>query len=374
MRNSHSSWYNREQVVDSLGVRNMPIRQRIDWLMEHAHRNSVEFRSSESVLARTLYIAQHPTAIVALNCMDGRINISTATGTPTGIISPFRNLGGRFNLGWPYFAEVLSDRVRAMVGLRRRTLVLITYHYSKGNVHRGCAGFRYDTDAARSHAVEVKRQMESVFGIDHSTVYPLVCGFETDEDALVLHGTGGQILDLSTVTSPTLETLPTVLATLYPDMPNEICQDLLPLVQGNISHIADMRESERDLDDVEHHEWMIGVGRGFDWLHAPNLSLIIGPFSPDLAEPIREAAVIIEANMKNHRIPDDGFLLLVVFPYRQIGPDRALAEIKCGFLSEFAAGIIRAEFPKLKDKLHVRSAVIAWQSRVLEMIDPSAAW
>ena len=78
--------------------------------------------------------------------------------------------------------------------------------------------------------------------------------------------------------------------------------------------------------------------------------------------------------MKSHRIPNDGFLLLVAFPYREIGGDRALAEVKCCFLSEFAAGIIRTEFPTLKDKMHLRSAVIAWQSRFLEVIDPSAAW
>ena len=25
------------------------------------------------------------------------------------------------------------------------------------------------------------------------------------------------------------------------------------------------------------------LGRGFDWLHVPNVALIIGPYSPDLA-------------------------------------------------------------------------------------------
>jgi hypothetical protein len=68
---------------------------------------------------------------------------------------------------------------------------------------------------------------------------------------------------------------------------------------------------------------MIGVGRGFDWLHMPNLALIIGPYGPDLADPIRKAAGIIEANMKSFRIPDDGFLLLVASPYYDNGSDRA---------------------------------------------------
>ena len=344
-------------------VRNMPIQQRIDWLMDHACLHSIGFQSPESFLSRSRYIAQHPTAVFAFNCMDGRINISVATGTPPGIIVPFRNLGGRFDLGWPHFGEVLSEHVRNMVGQGRRTLVLITYHYSKGDSHRGCAGFNYDTDAARTHAFEIKRQVEAVFGDGHDTVYPLVCGFETDEDALVLHVSGGDTLDLSTVSSASHDTLSALLARLYPGMPDQMRQDLLPLVQGNIAHISKIRRSNRELD-TEHHEWIIGIGRGFDWLRAPNLALLIGPYSPDLAEPIRKAAGIIGANMQTRRIPDDGFLLLAESLYHEIGIDRARAELKSAFLAEFAAGIIQAEFPNLtriKPRCCLACPAIRWR-------------
>ena len=78
--------------------------------------------------------------------------------------------------------------------------------------------------------------------------------------------------------------------------------------------------------------------------------------------------------MQSRRIPDDGFLLLTESPYSEIGADRARAKLKSGFLSEFAAGgIIRAEFPNLKEKMHVRSAVIDWSSREMELIDCRAA-
>jgi hypothetical protein len=348
-------------------IRGMPIQERITWLMHRARSHSTAFQSPESVLARKRYIAQHPTGIIAFNCMDGRINTSVATETPAGIILPLRNLGGRFDLGWPYFGEVLEDHVRDMVEQGQRTLALITYHYSKGDSHRGCAGFQYNTEAARRHTFEIKRQVEKVYGKGHSTVYPLVCGFETDEDALMLHGSSGEFLDLSTLSSTDLDSLPALLARLYPDMPNQVRQDLLPLVQGNISHISKIKESNRELD-IEHHEWIIGIGRGFDWLHAPNLALLIGPYSPDLADPIRKAAGIIGANMQCRRIPDDGFLLLAESPYHEIGADRARAELKSGFLADFAAGIIRGEFPNLKEKMHVRSAVIAWQSRAIEFV------
>jgi hypothetical protein len=359
--------------ADNLGlIRGMPIKERITWLMHRAHSHSTAFQSPESVLARNLYTAQHQTAIVALKCMDGRLDLSVATSKPAGIIQPFRNLGGRFNLGWPYFGEVMEDYVQGMVRQGRRTLALITYHYSKGDPHRGCAGFNYNTDAARNHTFEIKRQMEAVFGKGHSTVYPLVCGFETDEDALVLHGSNGETLDLSTLSATDLDFLPTVLTRLHPDISDQMGQDLLPLLQGNIAHIAQIRHSNRELD-IEHHEWVIGIGQGFDWLHAPNLALLIGPYSPDLADPIRKAAGIIGANMQTRRIPDDGFLLLAESLYYEIGIDRARAELKSGFLAEFAAAIIRDEFPYLKEKMHVRSAVIDWQSRAMELLDSRAA-
>ena len=355
--------------AENLGlIRGMPIKDRITWLMHRARSHATSFQNPESVLARSRYIAQHPTGIMALSCMDGRINTSVATGTPPGIILPLRNLGGQFDLGWPYFGEVLSDHISDMVRQGRRSLALITYHYSKGDPHRGCAGFNYNTDAARKHTFEIRRQVEVVFGKGHSTVYPLVCGFETDEDALIFHGSSGETLDLSSLSSTDFDSLPRLLARLYPDMPDQMSQDLLPLVQGNISHISQIRRSNRELD-IEHHEWIIGIGRGFGWLHAPNLALLIGPYSPDLADPIRKAAGIIAANMQTRRIPDDGFLLLAESPYYEIGADRARAELKSAFLAEFAAGIIRAEFPNLKEKMHVRGAVIDWRSRAMEFID-----
>ena len=73
--------------------------------------------------------------------------------------------------------------------------------------------------------------------------------------------------------------------------------------------------------------------------------------------------------MQSRRISDDGFLLLTESPYSEIGADRARAELKSGFLAEFAAGIIRAEFPNLKEKMHVRGAIIDWRSRAMDFID-----
>lgn len=76
-----------------------PIATRIDWLFALAERHAQEYASPEACLARQRHLARHPTAILVLKCMDGRINIPVATQTPKGIILPFRNLGGFFQPG-----------------------------------------------------------------------------------------------------------------------------------------------------------------------------------------------------------------------------------------------------------------------------------
>jgi len=348
-----------------MDIHGRPIRERIDWLFDLARRHSAAFAAPESWLARKRYVAEHPTAVMVLKCMDGRINIPVATRTPTGIIQPFRNLGGMFDLGWPHLGEVLTNHVQSVVSTGRRALMLITYHFSRGDPRRGCAGFHFDTNAAIEHAYAIKHQVEHVFGAGHGTVYPLVCGFETDGDELILHGPGGSHLNAGELASADAATLAPRLRAMFPDMPAQVCEDILPLIAGNVEHIATVRETPRELD-IEHREWMICIGRGFDFLHMPNLALIIGPYSPNLDDPVGKAAAIISDNMTARRIPDDGFLLLASSPYDEIGVDRARAELKSRFLSEFAAGVIRAEFPALAARMHVRTAVLDWASRTLQ--------
>ncbi len=353
-------------------IHSKPIAERIDWLFELAHRHGKIFRAPEAWLARERYLSEHPTAIAALKCMDGRINIPVATNTPTGILMPFRNLGGIFDMGWPYLGEVLSQYVLRMTSAGRRVLLLITYHWSKGDPRRGCAGFNFDTSAAIAHTREIHKQVEHIFGSGHRTVYPLVCGFETDDEALVIHGADNTALDLADLSASEATTLEPRLADLLPEMPAQMRADLLPLLRGNLERIAHVREQARRRErtlDIQHREWMICLGRGFDFLHTPNIALIIGPYSPDLADPLRKAAGIIENNMKAGRIPDDGFLLLASAPYDEIGVDRARAEMKSHFLSRFAAGVLRDEFSALADKMFKHTAVLDWRSRGLELID-----
>lgn len=351
----------------AIQIHTRPIDERIGWLISLAEAHSEDFCSPATTLARQRYLARHPTRVMVMKCMDGRVHIPHATHTPLGIIQPFRSLGGRFDLGWPYLGEVITHAVESATRAGHGVLLLITYHYSRGDHARGCAGFGCDTTAAMEHTQEICAQAEELFGADGQSVYPLVCGFETDSDALIIHNRRGDALDISSLSHADADDLPRRLQTLCPDMPAGFQRDLLPLLLGNLDHVDALRGADRELD-IQHREWAICVGRGFDFLHLPNTALIIGPYNPDLSEPIIKAAGIIAANMAAGRIPDDGFLLLTSSPYEQMGVDRARARLKSRFLCEFAAQVIGEEFPDLARRMIARSAVVDWPTRRLELL------
>lgn len=350
-----------------MAIHKRPIEDRLDWLWQLSRQHSELFCDPENHLARQRYMAEHNTQIIALKCMDGRIHLPYATQTPLGIITPFRNLGGIFDLGWPYMGDLLADSVGAAVQQGRRVLMIITYHYSRGDEARGCAGFNCNRAAAMAHAQSIRHQVQTIFGAGHQTVYPIVCGFETDDDALILHGAQNELVDMAALSATEIEQLPTRLASLYPDMPPTVQRDLLPLLKGNARHVAEIRHSQRELD-IEHREWMICIGRGFDFLHVPNVALIIGPYSPDLSHPIQQAAGIIRNNMEKRRIPDDGFLVLSSAPYEEPGPNQARAELKAKFMANFAADVIRESQPALAQKMITHTAVLHWPTRRLRVL------
>lgn len=336
----------------------------IDFLIQRNREQSAIFSSPDVTLARRQYREIHPTEIAALKCMDGRLNLPFITHTPMGIIQPFRNIGGQFDVGWPFFGELLNDWVHYAISRGRNCVVLVTYHWSAGDTHRGCKGFGYDTEAAQAYTQKLRSQIESVFGAAHAVVYPILVGIETDSDALVLHGTKGQVLDLAKDQLKD-EALRVRLQQLYPDMRWGMLNDLLPLLNGNLEHIAQIRDSKRPIAEAEHKEQILAIGRGFDWLHLPNKALIIGPFSYNLGQPIATAAKILLDNLTAGRIPKkEGVALLTSGAYRDAaGPEKYLAMEKAKSLSNFAQETIRTEVPDLLPYLHVLAGVVDLNTR-----------
>lgn len=320
-----------------------------NFLLAHNQKQSATFCSPDATLLRREYRSKFPTRVGAMKCMDGRLNLSIMTKTPPGIIQPFRNIGGTFDLGWPYFGELLSDWVNDSITAGVDCLILVTYHWSKGKQNRGCKGHNYDKGIGFRYTKNLKQQVERVFGKIHSAVYPVQVGIETDEDALVLHGSNGATFDLSTAIGIKENELRHKLQQLFPDMKQRMLQDFLPLLLGNIEHIAEVRNIKRPVAEVEHGEQILAIGRGFDWLHLPNKALIIGPYSYNLGQPIKTAAEILIHNLKTGRTPKkDGAVLMSSAVYwDEAGPEPFRAVEKAESLANFSMETIREHVPEL---------------------------
>lgn len=342
-------------------------------IVEFIKRRNIEqseaFCDPSAQAARQLYRTQHPTEIMVMKCMDGRLNLALYTETPPGILQPFRNIGGRFDLGWPFFQEVIRDCVNYAIKDKGRQCILISsYHFSKDDHHRGCAGFGYDTEGAKKAAFALQEQFSHVYGkLEKRPIYALTVGIETDEESLIFHGKNGEelcVADLGVATSA--DDILLRLKELYPDMNKKMMLDLVPLIEGNICHIKKLRVSEREPVDLEHREQVIAVGRGFDWLHMPNTALIVGPYSHEWPNAVRTAGTIIRGNIDAGRIPKDrGILLLVGALYRQEEGTSGwnLKEEKVRYLLREAEKALREGVPEIVPYLQTYAGVVNADTR-----------
>lgn len=341
--------------------------------MEQKIRSLVELNQKHSDLfcaqrlERELYLAKHPTHVAAFKCMDGRIHLPTITRTPLGIIRPYRNIGGRFNLGWPLLNISFDESIKKAVREGNRTLVLVTYHFSEGDESRGCSGFHYNREEAKRSANDFKEQIQRVYGKNNQVVVPILIGVETDKDAIILHGENGETVDLANVTDSSAESLKEMIRRLFPNMPERIILDLLPLIKGNIERISEMKNG-KPLSELVHGEWVLAVGKGFDWLHTPNMALIVGPYDPNIGEPIKTAVGIIKSNLDAGRVEKDKFVVLSSGIFSD-AEERARAIERSKYMNELARSIIEKEYPEIVDNMHAISVIIDHNTMRMEIID-----
>jgi len=341
----------------------------VDFIKKHNAQQSAAYTEPSAQMKRRLYRVQHPTQILVPKCMDGRLNLSIKTETPPGILEPFRNIGGSFDLGWPFFQEVINDSINFAINKGRRCCVFTSYHFAKGDPdgshHRGCAGFGYDTKAAKEAAFSLRKQFSKVYGT--GPVYALTIGIETDEASLIFHGVNGDELLIADLNPAiTKEEIIVRLEALYPDMDKCIIVDLVPLIKGNLNHVQKCRNSVRELIDLEHREQIIAVGRGFDWLHLSNTALIIGPYSHQWTQAVMKAGKIIMSNITSGRIPKEhGVLLMPGALYRQEEGSAGwrLKEMKVRYLLEAAEKVLREEVPEIIPYLQTYAGVVDADTR-----------
>jgi len=326
---------------------------------------------------RRSYRANHPTEIGVFKCMDGRLHLPVMTNTALGIIQPWRNIGGKFNLGWPALQPTVLEWTDYAFSKGRWCLVVTTYHFARGSegedrekvLHRGCKGFDYDTEAARQSSLDLKQQFDELF--HGHMVYALQCGIDTDLDALLVHGEDGTVLDMGTLEDTSEENLRSQFEVHSPSMPGAIVRDLIPLLQRNASRVKQIKDAKRPVIEVEHREWILATGRGFDSLHEPNAALIIGPFDPDWDQAIATAAKLLSDNIRFNRIdPTRGLVLWASAPYRDYAAyKRRAAEVKARYLSSRAFSIIQKGFPELLPHLRTLTTTVDLNRRTLDVLD-----
>jgi carbonic anhydrase len=321
----------------------------VRWILEHNRKQSELFLSPDAFRNRVSHRRKHPTLLGALKCMDGRLHLPTMTNTPLGIIQPFRNIGGKFDIGWPYLQSVLHEFLEyAYTNGKKDCILFVTYHYSKGDVHRGCKGFNYDTEAARRSAEELRLRIARICkDITEIQVGVIMLGIETDDDALILHGEDGSEVNLSEELSTPEPVMLSKVITLFPSLSEWMIEDLMPLVVGNLAHIKEVRQSDRSIIEFDHCECCVGVGRGFDWLHAPNRALLVGAYSFDVGDPIVKAAGIVLDNLRSGRVKAEGGVLLMAsalyWENSGLGIHKRLAIEKAMTLAEYSLQKIRAD-------------------------------
>lgn len=337
----------------------------IEELMELNRAYSGQFVAQSA--ERERYHAKHPTNIATFKCMDGRVNLSRLTHTPIGIIRPFRNIGGVFDLGWSVLNTEIVDYVRTSSDIKgRNVLFLVTYHFARGSIERGCRGHHYDVAAGTKCAAHQVEQIRRVFH-GHKGVYAILVGVETDRQSLIFHGQGGRRVSMEDLPNSD-SAIVNAIRTLYPDIPDEIMADLTPLMRGNIVHVRELSRTDHKLEDREHKEHILALGHGFEWIPY-NHALVINDLELTLDDTVGTAAGIIKENHRAGRTSGSKATLLTSVTYEQDGYMKAMAVERSRYLTRLGLDSIRKFHPDLRDFFEPHTCVMRWQDRLLEVID-----
>lgn len=340
------------------------IHQRLDEINRAA---SARYVADEA--ARQRYWAKHPTHFACIKCMDGRVMFPSMTRTPIGIVKPFRAIGGKFQVWWPSFLGRVRHWVHRAVSRGAKSFLFVTYHFSASDPHLGCAGWKYETAAARAHAEQLRDALQYVFGEQLTAV---VAGVETDRDMLILHGPAGDVSGEQCV-GATEEHIASLVRTAFPDMDPQVLSDLVPFLAGNGVRVKELTDLPRDLPAKGHNERVIAVGQGFDWLADANLALIINDADPNLAESIRVAGSLIVKNLKETPATDHASVFSCI-PYREPGLDERQATARAKGLLDFAIRTLAEAHPDLMASGRVHGlAAITWEpSKRMQVVEERA--
>jgi hypothetical protein len=345
-----------------------------DEILEMNERMSALF--TQTTQERREYRRRHPTEWAVTKCMDGRVNLRRSTGIPFGLMSPFRNIGGRFSVGWPKFRSSLLEWYDYSHSQHVPAGLLITYHYSESGDHLGCAGFGNNLNQAREYLYGFLREVREAYP---KMIWPFLMGLETDRDAVILHLEDGSEIDMRHVADPTDTYFERLLMQRCRSYPERLLKDAVPFLTGNHGVISTQKTVNlAEISSVKslcHNEHGIAFGQGFDWIDRENFLLILGPCDPALDKAIIRAAKIVSDNLRDEdgnldeEAMNRGGILLVSTPYRSRRPwyrDSAVAESR--YLTRFALDHIREAMPEMADYFVPLVGVLDQDTRRFEEI------
>ena len=320
--------------------------------------------------ARAELRKKHPTHIVTYECMDGRSKLSQMAKYPKGFIRPRRNIGGMFRMGWSTARERTTSEIRYAYSKGRNCLFISTYHFSESDTHLGCAGFKYDTTAARASSKRLTDELNFAYrGVnDLQNNYAIQIGIETDREAFVLHSADDtKEISMASIEDTGDASLLKLIRAYHPDMPERIMLDLVPLLRGNVEHVHETRGRKIE-GDLNHKENLIFFGYGFDWFKKINVALKINDDDPHKNVNVAVAAKIVLKNRDDGRISDAGALVLVSVPYYD-DHERNAAVLNAKYLTELAKESIKEAHGDNAKFFQYLTCVMQWKSRRLEVVE-----
>jgi len=296
----------------------------------------------ELATVRSAYRESHSTEFALTKCMDGRVDVTLITGTPIGIITAFRSVGGIHNLEWKKFRRCLENWLNHAKAKKRSAVLIVTYHWSRGALQFGCKGFNYNLQAAVDGMSRFRRQVESHY---RGEIWPVMVGLETDTNSLIVHSPKGEILDLGLVYPDTGKSfLEEKLHSMFVGFPESVLKDLASLFLGNVQYINNNKV--KSSEPLDHQEQVLAIGDYVEWLPF-GFALKLGLHDPVLKQSIVVAASIIHDNLLSGRIPNNGALFISV-PYWQ--PNQRQAAItQSNSLFQIANKSIRENYPDMRN-------------------------
>jgi len=343
----------------------------IDLILRRNAEQAEAFKNQHD--RRRAYRKKHQTEISVMKCMDGRVHLPRMCDIPMGIVRPYRNIGGIFDVAWPGLQPLIAKDVSLAEENDKTNLYIGTFHFSKSDPNLGCAGHEYDTRRAKAAAATFVTGIQDMFSDHTEQVQAVMMGVETDEDILILCDEEGrsvlssdQLIDDDQ--DPTETAMQIILDTAPTMLPNAAA-DLAELFVRNAGHVNRVRREGREAEDREHRERILGVGMGFDWLHERNLALIISDVDPDLPKWIATAASIIRDNRDGKRIPDTEAALAIMVPYWATGYVRKMAIVRARYLMALSRSVLKERHPDLVDFFTPVMGVIDQNTRQLEVLE-----